>query len=90
MSHVLCFTKTPGARPFRQKSSMTLILKRINQPDTQNPDDDPYRDRLLKAMDYTCKNILRSDRPNLYVRDHWPHTDGKKGSGRIHEFDGRV
>jgi adenine-specific DNA-methyltransferase len=58
--YVLCFTKTPGARPFRQKSDDS-ILAAYRQPDSQS--DKPYRDRLLKK---NGKNSLRSDRPSMF------------------------
>lgn len=58
--YVLCFTKTPGARPFRQKSDDS-ILAAYRQPDAES--DKPYRDRLLKK---NGKNSLRSDRPSMF------------------------
>jgi len=58
--YVLCFTKTPGARPFRQKSDDS-ILDAYRQPDAES--DKPYRDRLLKK---NGKNSLRSDRPSMF------------------------
>lgn len=58
--YVLCFTRTPGARPFRQKSDDS-ILAAYRQPDAES--DKPYRDRLLKK---NGKNSLRSDRPSMF------------------------
>jgi adenine-specific DNA-methyltransferase len=58
--YILCFTKTPGARPFRQKSDES-ILAAYRQPDAES--DRPYRDRLLKK---NGKNSLRTDRPSMF------------------------
>lgn len=58
--YVLCFTKTPGARPFKQKSDDSLLAA-YRQPDAEC--DRPYRDRLLKK---NGKNSLRSDRPSMF------------------------
>lgn len=43
--YLLCFTKTPGSRPFRQKYDDS-ILAAYRKPDAES--DRPYRDRLLK------------------------------------------
>ncbi|MBN2683678.1 MAG: site-specific DNA-methyltransferase [Pontiellaceae bacterium] len=58
--YLLCFTKTPGARPFRQKSD-DAILSAYRKPDAES--DRPYRDRLLKK---NGKNSLRADRPSMF------------------------
>jgi adenine-specific DNA-methyltransferase len=58
--YVLCFTKTAGARPFRQKFDDS-ILAAYRKPDAES--DKPYRDRLLKK---NGKNSLRSDRPSMF------------------------
>ena len=58
--YLLCFTKTPGSRPFRQKYDDS-ILAAYRKPDAES--DRPYRDRLLKK---NGKNSLRSDRPSMF------------------------
>ena len=58
--YLLCFTKTPGARPFRQKYD-EAILDAYRKPDAES--DRPYRDRLLKK---NGKNSLRADRPSMF------------------------
>lgn len=58
--YLLCFTKTPGARPFKQKQDDS-ILSAYRKPDAES--DRPYRDRLLKK---NGKNSLRSDRPSMF------------------------
>lgn len=58
--YLLCFTKTMGARPFRQKNDES-ILAAYRKPDDES--DRPYRDRLLKK---NGKNSLRSDRPSMF------------------------
>lgn len=58
--YVLCFTKKPGSRPFRQKSDDS-ILAAYRKPDAES--DKPYRDRLLKK---NGKNSLRTDRPSMF------------------------
>lgn len=58
--YVLCFTRLPGARPFRQKSDDS-ILAAYRQPDAEC--NKPYRDRLLKK---NGKNSLRTDRPSMF------------------------
>ncbi|MCU4118420.1 site-specific DNA-methyltransferase [Variovorax sp. N23] len=78
--YVLCFTKTPGARPFRQKFDDS-ILAAYRKPDGES--DRPYRDRLLKK---NGKNSLRSDRPSMFFSltdpdgaEVWPiHDDGRE------------
>lgn len=78
--YVLCFTKTPGARPFRQKFDDS-ILAAYRKPDAES--DRPYRDRLLKK---NGKNSLRSDRPSMFFPltdpdgdEIWPtHDDGRE------------
>ncbi len=58
--YVLCFTKTSGLRPFKQKEDAS-ILDAYRKPDSES--DKPYRDRLLKK---NGKNSLRSDRPSMF------------------------
>jgi adenine-specific DNA-methyltransferase len=58
--YLLCFTKTSGLRPFRQKMDAS-ILEAYKKPDAES--DRPYRDRLLKK---NGKNSLRSDRPSMF------------------------
>ncbi|OPY90212.1 MAG: Modification methylase MboII [Syntrophus sp. PtaU1.Bin208] len=58
--YVLCFSKTPGARWFKQRRDDT-ILNAYRPPDEES--DRPYRDRLLKK---NGKNSLRSDRPSMF------------------------
>ena len=58
--YVLCFTKTSGLRPFKQKTDVS-ILDAYRKPDAES--DRPYRDRLLKK---NGKNSLRSDRPSMF------------------------
>jgi adenine-specific DNA-methyltransferase len=78
--YILCFTKTPGARPFRQKFDDS-ILAAYRKPDGES--DRPYRDRLLKK---NGKNSLRSDRPSMFFSltdpdgaEVWPiHDDGRE------------
>lgn len=78
--YVLCFTKTPGARPFRQKNDDS-ILNAYRKPDAES--ERPYRDRLLKK---NGKNSLRSDRPSMFFpltdpdgAEVWPiHDDGRE------------
>lgn len=78
--YLLCFTRTPGLRPFKQKSDAT-ILEAYRKPDTES--DRPYRDRLLKK---NGKNSLRSDRPSMFFPIKGPdgievlpiHDDGRE------------
>lgn len=58
--YILCYSKTPGAKWFKQMSD-TSILEAYRAPDDES--DRPYRDRLLKK---NGKNSLRSDRPSMY------------------------
>lgn len=58
--YVLCFSKTPGARWFKQRRD-DAILAAYRSPDVES--DYPYRDRLLKK---NGKNSLRSDRPSMF------------------------
>ncbi len=58
--YLLCFTKTPDCRPFRQKTDES-ILDAYHKPDAES--NKPYRDRLLKK---NGKNSLRSDRPSMF------------------------
>lgn len=78
--YILCFTKTQGARPFKQKADNS-ILEAYHKPDAESSR--PYRDRLLKK---NGKNSLRSDRPSMFFaiiapdgREIWPiHDDGRE------------
>lgn len=58
--YLLCFSKTAGLRPFKQRSD-TSILEAYRKPDAES--DVPYRDRLLKK---NGKNSLRIDRPSMF------------------------
>jgi len=58
--YLLCFSKTAGLRPFKQKSDSS-ILDAYRRPDAESTR--PYRDRLLKK---NGKNSLRSDRPSMF------------------------
>jgi len=58
--YLLCYSKTPGARPFKQRLDAS-ILDAYRQPDDES--DRPYRDRLLKK---NGKNSLRTDRPSMF------------------------
>lgn len=78
--YVLCFTKTPGLRPFKQKVDAS-ILDAYRKPDAES--NKPYRDRLLKK---NGKNSLRSDRPSMFFPISAPdgsevlpfHDDGRE------------
>ncbi|OME52822.1 MULTISPECIES: site-specific DNA-methyltransferase [Paenibacillus] len=58
--YVLCYSKTPGAKWFKQMKDDS-ILEAYHAPD--NESDRPYRDRLLKK---NGKNSLRIDRPSMF------------------------
>ena len=58
--YLLCFTKTAGLRPFKQRADAS-ILDAYRKPDGESSQ--PYRDRLLKK---NGKNSLRSDRPSMF------------------------
>ena len=58
--YLLCFSKTPGLKPFKQKADDS-ILAAYRGPDESS--EQPYRDRLLKK---NGKNSLRSDRPSMF------------------------
>lgn len=78
--YLLCFTKTPGLRPFTQKLDIS-ILDAYRKPDAES--DCAYRDRLLKK---NGKNSLRADRPSMFFPviapdgvEIWPiHDDGRE------------
>jgi len=58
--YVLCISKTPGAREFKQRQDRS-ILDAYRPPDSES--EHPYRNRLLKK---NGKNSLRSDRPSMF------------------------
>lgn len=58
--YLLCFTKTAGLRPFKQRADAS-ILDAYRKGDHESSQ--PYRDRLLKK---NGKNSLRSDRPSMF------------------------
>jgi len=58
--YVLCYSKIPGAKWFKQRHDKT-ILDAYHPPDKESRL--PYRDRLLKK---NGKNSLRSDRPSMF------------------------
>ncbi len=58
--YVLCVSKMPGARGFKQRQDIS-ILDAYRPPDSESGR--PYRDRLLKK---NGKNSLRSDRPSMF------------------------
>ena len=58
--YVLCITRTPGYRPFKQRSDVS-ILDAYRPADAESSQ--PYRDRLLKK---NGKNSLRADRPSMF------------------------
>jgi adenine-specific DNA-methyltransferase len=78
--YVLCYSKTPGASWFKQRSDDN-ILNAYKSPDIES--DRPYRDRLLKK---NGKNSLRTDRPSMFFPikgpdglDVYPiHDDGQE------------
>jgi len=78
--YVLCYTKSPGAKWFKQRPDES-ILKAYRPPDAES--DRPYRDRLLKK---NGKNSLRTDRPSMFFpisapdgTDVFPiHDDGRE------------
>ncbi|OGT90417.1 MAG: DNA methylase N-4 [Gammaproteobacteria bacterium RIFOXYA12_FULL_61_12] len=78
--YLLCFSKTQGLRPFKQRSDIS-ILDAYRKPDAES--DRPYRDRLLKK---NGKNSLRSDRPSMFFPVSAPdgteifpiHDDGRE------------
>lgn len=78
--YILCFSKKPGARNFKQRLDPS-ILDAYRKPDAES--DRPYRDRLLKK---NGKNSLRSDRPSMFFQVTDPdgneilplHDDGRE------------
>jgi adenine-specific DNA-methyltransferase len=68
--YILCFSKSPGLRPFKQKIDHSII-DAYRPPDKDS--DKPYRDRLLKK---NGKNSLRTDRPSMFFSITAP--DGSK------------
>ena len=82
--YLMCFTKTIGARPFKQKYDDS-ILEAYRKPDSES--NRPYRDRLLKK---NGKNSLRADRPSMFFPLTAPdgtevlpiHDDGREACWR--------
>jgi adenine-specific DNA-methyltransferase len=78
--YVLCFSKKPGGRNFKQRIDPS-ILEAYRKPDAES--NRPYRDRLLKK---NGKNSLRTDRPSMFFpvldpdgNEIWPfHDDGRE------------
>jgi adenine-specific DNA-methyltransferase len=58
--YVLCFSKSPQAARFKQRSDQS-ILAAYRPPDAESGR--PYRDRLLKK---NGKSSLRADRPSMF------------------------
>ena len=58
--YILCFSKSPGLRPFKQQPDNSIV-DAYRPPDKES--DKPYRDRLLKK---NGKSSLRTDRPSMF------------------------